>query len=96
MLGVGSRNGGACWVLPLTSGFLGLHRPQDKAGRGEGRLVCPLQGRRARDSEVLAVKEEGGGGVGGVRPLPQWEGGGEDATPSPFLVGAGGASLLGG
>lgn len=45
-VGVGPRRRGACWVLLLTSGFLGLHRAQDKAGRGEGRLVCPLQARQ--------------------------------------------------
>lgn len=73
---MGSRSRRACWVLPLTSGFLGLHRAQDKAGRGEGRLVCPLQGRRARDSEVLAVKEE----VGGRSVREEWAG--SDPSPS--------------
>lgn len=93
---MGSRSGGACWVLPLTSGFLGLHRAQDKAGRGEGRLVCPLQGRRARDSEVLAVKEEVGGRSGrGQTPPPvgRW---GRGCNPLPIPGGAGGASFLGG
>lgn len=43
--------------------------------------------RGACDSEVEAAKEEVGGRSGrGWSTLPQWEGGGEDAPPSPFLA----------
>ena len=69
---------------------------QGRKGRRKACVSSPGE-MGACDSEVVAAKEEVGGRSGrGWSTLPQWECGGEDAPPCPFLAGGGGVSFLGG